>query len=933
MVRRTYSVDELLSLRRGQVNNLIPRLARNPELSDIVRDSSSESSDNKPMGIKHKDDSSTSSEELLFKGNMSRRLARESAREPPREVIREVVREAVREPAREPTREPVYEPVHQAGPIGWKYRGRSESETPTNDPVAAPTGVPAQRSEGFQRFYKAVVSPTHVRVTAGGRIVPNNRGPPSPTSKRPKDSSAIDGQGMTERMVHGKPSMPQIGVPQPVPVLPPFIAGYPTGFQPIQPPLSFVPMAFGTHLSPGFAFPQPVVTPPTMAQTAVDNTLKDTHNTKPGDLRSENGAAVADKQEKVKVTPPEFFDCTKPFFFNGQYVYPVSAAFPGQMGMPFQMVSLPPGMAPMQGHMMQPATNGSNPMMSAGQFAPSSHNPAPIPVAFNQNLPVNAKFQSPSAPPISSIRLSEVTKKQIAAFKQALKYNEDQLQFNRHQIDEKDMEVKIQTLQDHIRRFEATLKAQLEHEEAVLRKPGQNKDSNGATQSADPEINDTRVPAQPAAASELDEHGNAGTQGVPSGQNHHSVDVRQRSRSRPGVDSNHGESSRMSFEYVSQPHRPVFPDMRRPGLPSDAALAPIFQPRGYASSWGGSETSREPHDIAPGVWKVPRNAMEEQQSSSQSFTASNYFDDPPVSNHIRAESNFGVPYLLGALPKGLNPRMAKDQDYVYNRPLTDEERRARFLYWGKAPKSVTQGLPKFDGKHFYPPSPVKEKTDSPHLYVPSARANADFAFRVTKSDGDPFRPITPIQRSDVARVVVVSEDGGAAIRHVRSCETQIYSASSNLRMPSGDGDFQEPAVVLESCENSVDGTSVGSHERRPERPGSKFWQTMLKKGSTSSALSSTTAQGLLPQYSGNAAASLSPSVNKNPVSPIRETSPVSKRDSDYNEFGEGGVLLTPATEKRGENRPPKSVSSLEDQFKNISAKGSDHRDLTPTFGI
>ena len=116
------------------------------------------------------------------------------------------------------------------------------------------------------------------------------------------------------------------------------------------------------------------------------------------------------------------------------------------------------------------------------------------------------------------------------------------------------------------------------------------------------------------------------------------------------------------------------------------------------------------------------------------------------------------------------------------------------------------------------------------------------------------------------------------------------------------------------------------------RPSTKFWQTMFKKGPTSSALSSTTAHGYLPPYSGYAAKSLSPSVSKNPVSPIRETSP-DKLPSEVNEAGDGGVLLTPAPDKHRENRPPHPVSSLEDQFRNIGVDSSERHDLAATLKL
>jgi len=95
---------------------------------------------------------------------------------------------------------------------------------------------------------------------------------------------------------------------------------------------------------------------------------------------------------------------------------------------------------------------------------------------------------------------------------------------------------------------------------------------------------------------------------------------------------------------------------------------------------------------------------------------------------------------------------------------------------------------------------------------------------------------------------------------------------------------------------------------------------MLKKASISSAVSSTTAQGYLPQFAAHAAASLSPT-KKSLISPIREASPA-KTSLLSSDQSDGGALLTPAPENRRENFPPVSVSSLEDQFKNISISSS-----------
>jgi hypothetical protein len=79
---------------------------------------------------------------------------------------------------------------------------------------------------------------------------------------------------------------------------------------------------------------------------------------------------------------------------------------------------------------------------------------------------------------------------------------------------------------------------------------------------------------------------------------------------------------------------------------------------------------------------------------------------------------------------------------------------------------------------------------------------------------------------------------------------------------------------------------------------------MLKKGSTSGnvlpgTISSTTATGYLPQYSGNAVASLGPTISNNSPSRI---SPTADDKLD-------GPRLT--MEKIGENCPPSSAPSIE----------------------
>jgi hypothetical protein len=69
-----------------------------------------------------------------------------------------------------------------------------------------------------------------------------------------------------------------------------------------------------------------------------------------------------------------------------------------------------------------------------------------------------------------------------------------------------------------------------------------------------------------------------------------------------------------------------------------------------------------------------------------------------------------VPYLRGYPPRDVPADDVKPGDFLYTRKLTEDEIRAKYLYWGKAPREAMRGLPKWDGRDFYPPSPAKGST-------------------------------------------------------------------------------------------------------------------------------------------------------------------------------------------------------------------------------
>ncbi|PQE27815.1 kinase subdomain-containing protein [Rutstroemia sp. NJR-2017a WRK4] len=138
--------------------------------------------------------------------------------------------------------------IHEQS-TGWHLRARTSFDTRRTfdnqvQPHSAPTNAATHQAENFRRFYRAVVSPTHVRVTAGGRIVPNTRATAPPTfdpmpdqlsisaSKRSNDLDQVDKAKSTmsgsgdylqgRNIVDGNPSLDEYSAS----FQPPFLPSY-----------------------------------------------------------------------------------------------------------------------------------------------------------------------------------------------------------------------------------------------------------------------------------------------------------------------------------------------------------------------------------------------------------------------------------------------------------------------------------------------------------------------------------------------------------------------------------------------------------------------------------------------------------------------------------------------------------------------------------
>ncbi|CAD6449167.1 d1d38bad-d90d-42db-a2d4-390d50b18e26 [Sclerotinia trifoliorum] len=194
-------------------------------------------------------------------------------------------------------------------------------------PHSAPTNVALHQAENFRRFYRAVVSPTHVRVTAGGRIVPNTRAmaPPSfePTSdkhlaqspKQIKDREELEpSQHAGSTAGDSQASLVSVG------------AQGPPGFHPVfsssfLPPYGYFQQGVANMPGPAFGYPG--------------------HNQLPHQGANGNDSPSSSLQP-VRVSHPGQFDPTRPYMMvNNQLCFPASGFPQHPNGFPSGLVGNP----------------------------------------------------------------------------------------------------------------------------------------------------------------------------------------------------------------------------------------------------------------------------------------------------------------------------------------------------------------------------------------------------------------------------------------------------------------------------------------------------------------------------------------------------------------------------------------------------------------
>ena len=648
----------------------------------------------------------------------------------------------------------------------WQLRKRDSSQR-SSEPQSAPSGIACQQSENFQRFYRAVVSPTHVRVTAGGRIVPNTRGIAPPKYDWNPDKGLFEHRiPLTDTQLNSSTAQPLL---------------LPNGSQPII----SSPLLSGPFPSYPFLPQSASLAHATMAQNSgglPGHVLSSSENSLPAKETTNDPLQPMNLQQPIKVSPPSQFDHSRPFMFNGQVVYPAPAGFQPPHSMPFPVTVLGDPNMPHQGQ---------------GSFLPRPY-PMPFPVPFMippgpvghlpMMLPNNLQHLEggvPMAPYMpqpapTMLSLSELTKFQIQGFRNQLKHIDDQLANNRHMVDAPFLQHQRNELMAFVEKMEAMLQTQLSQEGGR---------SSGAF------LNDK--PEKENAASNS---GN-GSEIFAKGQNSRGPELSKPTTSQSSATSN-GELKKTGSVQLTQVTTPVaflhvptseqsatqtksenikdIPASTDPSvdlkplirsepatksrLTVAAAKAPPFQPRAHTlAQRSGSDlvsdsatpTSNDSVTVSNKPQSTPqiqhgplRNRLTAPSSSdwghpiqhpevapidlprAHSLQAPHISDanlatllqrsytvHAPSSAYEAAykpggaffDSPRDTPYLIGTLPQGIHLSQSNGSDFIYARPLTEDELRARHLYWGSAPRSVMKGsgLPKFDGKDFYPPSPVK----------------------------------------------------------------------------------------------------------------------------------------------------------------------------------------------------------------------------------
>jgi hypothetical protein len=358
----------------------------------------------------------------------------------------------------------------------WMLRKRGSSDRPSQ-PFPAPSGFEAQKADNFRKFYAAVISPTHLRVTAGGRIVPNTRGLPHPAytwnaEKQFFESTDRNSSSVLERQKSWllDTNLSVAEPPSPYGMVRSTIDDF------FGPPLhSNSSIRSAAPNKENDAHSSDVVAPDAIAQICTEDIVSP----------SESDSTLVHGQ--VKISPPGQFDVFRPFFINGQPYYPAPTGIQAPANipvLPFNILgNLNPSYQPLLHSygMLQPASL----QLPAGNFG----YPQPLTVEdqqMGQQIPLvqtsgfpaslmSPQLHAPDGQPFSMVQMMHMPSlpneqaaihpqavlilNQIQALQQQLKHLENQLLHYKHQIDEQHVIYQQNHVENQIRSLQSSLNA------------------------------------------------------------------------------------------------------------------------------------------------------------------------------------------------------------------------------------------------------------------------------------------------------------------------------------------------------------------------------------------------------------------------------------------------------------------------------------------
>lgn len=839
---------------------------------------------------------------------------------------------------------------HSLKETQWQFKRRDDSNR-SSQPLSAPSGYQAQKAENFQKFYRAVVSPTHVRVTAGGRIVPNIRAPPQPVFVWNRDKFFFESKQDKKGSGFAESTWPEGAAlrpsdPNQLPVNAPHASA--------NSARSLNPQSLDKFLNSGNT--QPSAASEQRAPASMfSGTVDQANSTGP---------------HPVQLSPPSQFDMTKPFMINGQMIYPLPPNFQVPQGvpvLPFSMI----GNTPPQQHLQQYPHASSHSQstfqtseVSSGQTQATSYNsqlsnaptvqmlprnifgPIPPSVLTTKNIERNNGMSA--MPPLPGLAHQPLygqpryVRQKIQSLQDEIKKFDHQLEHNRHQIDEVHVKKQRFYVQSQIQTLEASL-ALLPFEEPSFSQSFPGAPSRHSVVASGPPSPLPSWPKSPAYNSKSFDgaYEQAFLNYASSSRGNHSEPLPNTTPNNPDpvphtkvsvAKSEQPTGTRLTLsaakappfkprsqQPLQQPMAPTSATVNDEGAYNDAAFdaAELSNPtetleeiearltnngnRWFALKDEGirpASNSCSPERARP-IRTLENYSYENGLLTSVSqFPGTGPFQTPPDFSRIPPIPlhTSGVPYLMGFPPPGIPWKEAKSQELLYTRPLNSEEVRARHLYWGNASKESRKGLPKFDGQDFYPASP--KKTSS----VPVSQGRSSEASTVVRKSKNSSTTSKELGSSEESRALGRTGSIGDGIspgKPVNQRDEQIHENDDKVSVDSWGASKSvstPPKATL---------TLAPKASRLYSQNSSSFLLGMLKNSPTVSSplsgLSSTHAVGCLPNYGGTAVPSLAP--GSRPRSSVTF-------DSSAMKLGRSASNLS----IRHENRPPSQAGSV---FSNV----------------